>query len=121
MSGTAPDKAQFSPRGLKLVAAAALAGILLALIPVGIGLLERGIGDDRETSFAPREAILPVYCAGMLCIPLFLSLRALKRGRLPEEDSDRLLAFVQLLTILAVAITALTIIFGVLIFMMVFF
>ena len=112
MSGTAPDKAQFSSRGLKLVAAAALAGILLLLAPVGVGLLERGIGGGADESFAPREGVAPVACAGMLCVPLFLSLRALKWGTLPEKDSGRLLVLIPLLTVLAVGIAALTIIIG---------
>jgi hypothetical protein len=105
-------KAQFSSRGLKLVAAAALAGILLLLAPVGIGLLERGIGGGADESFTPREGLGPVACAGMLCVPLFLSLRALKRGTLREKDSGRLLVFIPLLTVLAVGIATITIIIG---------
>ena len=112
MNGMVPDNPQFSPRGLKLVAAAALAGILLLLAPVGIGLLERGIGGGADESFAPRERLGPVACAGMLCVPLFVSLRALKRGTLPEKDSESLQVFIPLLTVLAVGITALTIIIG---------
>ncbi len=112
MIENAPDNRQFSPLGLKLVAAAALAGILLLLTPVGIGLLERGMGGGPEESFSPREGLGPVACAGMLCAPLLLSLRALKRGTLPEKDSDRLLVFIPLLTVLAVGIAAVTIIIG---------
>lgn len=108
MSETAPDNRQFSPLGLKLVAAASLAGILVLLFPAGVFLITGGIQKIVEAS----DALIPVSAAGGLCIPLFLSLRALKRGTLPEEDSERILVFIWPLTVFAVGIAAVTIIIG---------
>lgn len=108
MSETAPDRRQFSPLGLKLVAAASLAGILVLVFPAGLTLIKSGM---KGTSDTPN-ALAPVSCAAMLCIPLFLSLRALKRGALSEEDGNRLLVFIVPLTVLAVGVAAMTVIIG---------
>ncbi len=116
MSETAPDRRQFSPLGLKLVAAASLAGILVLVFPAGVFLITGGIRKIVEAS----DALIPVSAAGGLCIPLFLSLRALKRGTLPEEDSERILVFIWPLTVLAVGVAAMTVVIGVLLIMMTF-
>lgn len=108
MSETAPDSRQFSPLGLKLVAAASLAGILMLVFPAAVFLITGGIQKIVEAS----DALIPVSAAGGLCIPLFLSLRALKRGTLPEEDSERILVFIWPLTVLAVGVAAMTVIIG---------
>lgn len=108
MSGMMPDKAQFSPRGLKLMAAAALAGILALLFPAGFFLITGGIQKIVEAS----DALIPVSTAGMLCVPLFLSLRALKRGALSETDGDRLVMFIWPLTVFAIIVAVMTVIIG---------
>ncbi|NLV42339.1 MAG: hypothetical protein GXY15_14100 [Candidatus Hydrogenedentes bacterium] len=108
MSGEKSGKAQFSSLGLKLVAAAALAGILLLLFPAGFFLFTGGI----QGILGARDALIPVSCAGMLCVPLLLSLRALRRGALSETDGDRLVMFIWPLTVLAVVVATMTVIIG---------
>ncbi len=114
MSTNAPDNRQFSPLGLKLVAAASLAGILVLIFPAALFLITGGIQKIVEAS----DALIPVSAAGGLCVPLFLSLRALKRGTLPEADSERILLFIWPLTVLAVGAAGLTVIIGALLVVM---